>query len=357
MTRVVISPQYDRQRWDAFVAPHEHGHFMQSHAWGTLQAQAGWQPHYCVLEDAGEIRAAALVLGRKVPGFMRELLYAPRGPVVNSYDHSSLRLLLEGIRDQLVRDRAVFARFDPYWERASCALFAAHDAPTRVVPRDWSSWNAPRFVLWLNVEGSEDTMMAKLSTTCRNEVRKGYKNDIEFGHGGPEHVEEFYRLMTMTGSHKGIAFRDLSYYKNLLTTLGASAEPQLFVGRHAGAAITAGVSIRYGHKAWLMYAASDPAHYKLRGNRTLQWEMIKWALASGCSRYDFRGTATSDPPSSADPGFGVYEFKKSFGPEFVRLTGYHDLVAANGRYRLLRFAEDDLLPLAYRARTWFQRGR
>ncbi len=272
-----------------------------------------------------------------------------------SDDTAALYSLLAGIREHLLEPNGIFSRFDPYWERSECALYSDPAAPTRVVPRDWSSWNAPRFVLWLDVAGTEDDMMRKLSSTCRNEVRKGYKNDVEFSLGNEGDLDEFYRLMTVTGSHKGIAFREISYYRELMSLLNRSATAQLFVGRFAGAVITTGMSIRYGQKAWLMYAASDPAHYKLRANRTLQWEMIKWALATGCTRYDFRGTATNDPPSPSDPGFGVYEFKKSFGPEFIRLSGYHDLVARPVRHGMLRYAENELLPYAYRVRTWLQR--
>jgi lipid II:glycine glycyltransferase (peptidoglycan interpeptide bridge formation enzyme) len=130
---------------------------------------------------------------------------------------------------------------------------------------------------------------------------------------------------------------------------------QLFLGRFEGAVITAGVSVSYGKKAWLMYAASTPESYKLRANRTLQWEMIKWAHAHGCERYDFRGTACNDPPSPEDPGYGVYEFKKSFGPEYVRLVGYYDLVTRPLLYRMFRFAEEKLLPAAYRLRTWLKK--
>ena len=139
--------------------------------------------------------------------------------------------------------------------------------------------------------------------------------------------------------------------------MNASARVQLFLGSFEGEVITAGMSVSYGKRAWLLYAASDPKSYRLRANRTLQWEMIKWAHAQGCTRYDFRGTATNDPPNPNDPGYGVYQFKKSFGPEFTRLIGYYDLVRRPALYRMARIAEEYLLPVAYRARIWLARGR
>jgi lipid II:glycine glycyltransferase (peptidoglycan interpeptide bridge formation enzyme) len=211
-------------------------------------------------------------------------------------------------------------------------------------------------VLWLDLKRDEDAVFRGMSSSSRAQVRRGYKTGVEFTLGDAADLDEFYRLMTVTGQHKGIAVHDAEYYRRLFAHLNQSAQVQLFLGRLSTELVTTGVSVRYGRKAWLLYAASSPQHHNLRVNRTLQWEMIKWAHAAGCERYDFRGTACSDPPSPSDPGFGVYEFKNSFGPEYVRLVGYFDFVARPMTYKLMRLAEERLLPAAYRLRTWLPHG-
>jgi len=196
--------------------------------------------------------------------------------------------------------------------------------------------------------------MRRMTSRCRNDVRRGYKNGVDFAFGSQEDLPEFHSLMGLTARHKEIAYRGLDYYRDLISIVGQSAPVKLFMGRHEGEAITTGMSAVYGDKAWLLYAASAPSSYKLRANRTMQWEMIRWAHGEGCRRYDFRGTATNDPPSEDDPGWGVYQFKKSFGPEFTRLAGYYDLVGRPLLYRLLRVAEDRGLPAAYKVKMWLQ---
>jgi len=196
-----------------------------------------------------------------------------------------------------------------------------------------------------------------MSSTCRNEVRSGYKKGVVFEQGGFDDLDEFYRLMVSTGQNKGIAVHDAEYYRVLYSTLNRSASVGLFLGRFEGKTIAAGMSVKFGDKAWLLYAASDRDYYKLKPNRTLQWEMILWAHREGCRRYDFRGTATSDPPSTDDPGYGVYEFKKSFGPEYTRLIGYYDLVINPALHALFRFGEEKALPVAYRVKTWLDERR
>lgn len=113
--------------------------------------------------------------------------------------------------------------------------------------------------------------------------------------------------------------------------------------------IACGMSLQFGNKSWLMYAATDENGYNFRASRAVQWEMIKSASDNGCKMYDFRGTATGRTPSSNDPGYGVYEFKKKFGPEFVVLDGYYDYVLRPFLYKFFRFAEVFALPIVYSA--------
>lgn len=345
----------DASVWDEFVSRHVAGHFMQSYAWGQFQAELGWEPHYCWLEEGGKRRAAALLLARSVPGTGTKVFYAARGPVVDFDDPSTSDALFQALADYLREQRGTFLRCDPYWREADEVRDAFSSPFLTRVPRDWSNWNAPRFVFWLDLQGDQDAVMARATSRCRNDIRRGYRNDVAFELGSQRDLEEFYRLMVLTGQHKGIAFHGKDYYRRLHEMVSPSARVQVFLGKIESEVITTGISVVYGKRAWLLYAASDPRSYKLRANRTLQWEMIKWAHGHGCTRYDFRGTATSDPPSPDDPGYGVYQFKKSFGPEFTRLIGYYDLVDRALMYRGLRIAEEYLLPVAYKARVWLAR--
>jgi lipid II:glycine glycyltransferase (peptidoglycan interpeptide bridge formation enzyme) len=330
---------------------------MQSHAWGELQRASGWEPHYLALGDGGAIRGVVLLLSRSVPGAGR-VFYAPRGPVVDPSDAAAWRDLTAGLRAYLRRQRGIFVRLDPYQIEAAPTDEVMTGAGLRPLAREWSYWNAPRFVLWLDLrDRDEDTLFKGMTSTCRNEVRSGYKKGTVFSVGGADDIGDFYRLMTAMGQTKGVAVHEEAYYRRLYEGLSRSCDVALFLGRLDGTAIAAGMSVRFGDRAWLLYAASDRAYSKLRANRTLQWEMIRWALAGGCTRYDFRGTATGDPPSPSDPGYGVYEFKKSFGPEFVRLTAYRDLVVGRLRYRALRLGEERALPELYRAKLWLDERR
>jgi len=74
----------------------------------------------------------------------------------------------------------------------------------------------------------------------------------------------------------------------------------------------------------------------------------KKVSVSGPAKDVFVGTATDDPPSPADPGYGVYEFKKSFGPDFIRLAGYYDYILYKPLYSILIYAEKYILPFLHK---------
>lgn len=343
--------------WDDFVSTSPSGHYMQSHAWGELQRRHGWTPHYLVARNSTEIVATALLLSRTIPLIGKKILYSPRGVVFDCCNSGCTGEITTALRVKIEEMGGAFLRCDPYISEAMIAESTFESSGYKKINRDWSYWNGPKLVFWLNLQTDEDTLLKNMSSTCRNEVRAGYKKGVIFEQGGQTDLDEFYRLMVSTGQNKGIAVHDADFYRVLYDTLNRSASVGLFFGRFDGKTIAAGMSVKYGDKAWLLYAASDRDYYKLKPNRTLQWEMIRWAHREGCRRYDFRGTATSDPPSADDPGYGVYEFKKSFGPEYTRLIGYYDLVISPPIHALFRFSEEKALPVAYRAKTWLNERR
>jgi lipid II:glycine glycyltransferase (peptidoglycan interpeptide bridge formation enzyme) len=328
--------------WDAFVRAHPCGHFMQSWAWGAFRAGLGWEPIRLMAFREDRPCGAMQVLRKRLPGGFA-VLCAPRGPVADPADGEVLAALFAAARR--LPGLAASLRLDPYWtEDAPSALSAAG---ALLLPETWSYWNAPKYVFWLDLDPGLEVLSKRLASSQRSEIRYPAKHGVTFTRGDASDVGAFHALMAETARHKGIACHGQDYYRGLLEGFGALGMADLVFAEFEGKKIATGLTVRYGDKAWLMYAASDKDHYHLRANRALQWEMIRAAAEAGCRRYDFRGTATGNPPDPKDPGYGVYEFKKSFGPEFVSLVGYCDVVFQPLLHRIFRFAETRGLPMAY----------
>ena len=339
----------DQADWNMFAAAHPQGHFMQSWEWGGFKATQGWKPQVIVAEEKGKIVGGTLVQKKNLPFIGKSFLYSPRGPLLPAGDVSCLGELSAEMRRFATRNGSVFWRVDPYLGAAEAEnLFPK--AGFERIPMEWSYWNAPMFLMLLRLDGMVTVVFNKMASTARNEVRQAVKRGVTVDHGKLDDLADFFTLMLKTAEKKRIPHHDLEYYHSLYEILGESGLAQLFLARRDGVTGSAGISIRFGATTWLLFLASD---YSIKySNRALLWEMVKWAVESGCCRYDFRGTACNNPPRETDPGYGVYKFKKSFGAESVVMAGYYDQVYSPAVYRVFRFAEHSILPriMAWKAK-------
>ena len=331
-------------KWDNFVSNQFSGHFMQSLAWGRFRETSGWEQRYFLAIQKNQIKGAALVLSKTFPIIKKLIFYLPRGPVIEPGNGETLLFLLKNIGKYVEDNNGIFLRVDPYLEEAEEYDSIFNKAGYKKINRKWSYWNCPKFIFWLRLDEGVDNILKRMKRKKRYEIRSAYKKGVEFIRGGEKDLQDFHTLMVETADRKNIGAHDFGYYENILKILGDSVTTQLFLAKYKGETAAAGISLVYGKRAWLLYLASSEKHLHLSPNRALQWEMIKWAFEQGCKVYDFRGTATDDPPNPSDPGYGVYKFKKSFGPDFIRTVGYYDYVVNNMLYKPFRVFEDNFLP-------------
>ena len=124
----------------------------------------------------------------------------------------------------------------------------------------------------------------------------------------------------------------------------AKPDPDLFLAAADRLGVDITNSIVFGDSVWDLLAA--------RRARARSRDVI-WAKAEGCETIDWGGSGTGYPPCPADPGYGVYRFKRSFGCALSRGPGYYDLVFKPRLYHAWRLTERHVLPLAWRLRGQF----
>ncbi len=335
----------ERTLWDTYVSGHDCGHFMQSYAWGELRALQGWGVERLLAVHNGSPCAAMTVLSKRIPGLNRHIAYVPRGPVFDADQPEALRLLLQ---TAWATPGNLMLRLDPYFteDDPRCAVMRACGCAP--LSQAWSHWNNPRYVLWLDISAGPEAYLSGASKSFRYQARKPVKDGVVFSTGTAGDLDAFSGLMRQTAKNKHIAVHAPEYYQQVFSTLHPAGMLELFLARYEEQPIAAGMSIKYGKKAWLLYAASAKEHMKLGASLTLQLRMLEWAMAAGCTRYDFRGSATSYPPKPTDPGYGVYEFKKKFGPEFTILAPYYDFSPGLASSLFSKTFEHVAVPLIYR---------
>lgn len=357
--------------WDAFVAGHPAGHFLQSAAWGRLRAEQGWEVRRIIVrkqsesgehfslggefasggrlssgsgygsgfpgrETGGGIVAGAQILVQGRRGMRRA--YLPRGPVARVED-PAWPALLDGLR-RVSRD-CVLLRVEPNWgdgeggDRILEAAGLIESAPAQ-----------PPSTLRLDLGLAEDRLLAEMKQKWRYNIRLAERKGVQVGREGAKGAEVLARLIRETAERNGFAARTADYYRAVWRSFDDSNQARLYVARHEGAALAAILVIHHGDTATYLYGGSSELERQRMPNHALQWAAIRGALAEGLRHYDFwgipdaigqamgRGEAPESVPEGADDLWGVWGFKRGFGGEVWRAAGAWDMVHAPLRYRL-----------------------
>ncbi|WP_249300031.1 lipid II:glycine glycyltransferase FemX [Feifania hominis] len=318
------------EEYEAFLAAHPKGHFMQSVKWGKVKT--AWRQEILVRRDAeGRIAGSLALLIRKVPGMPWTMMYCPRGPVCDIHDREMLAGLVADARELAKVHHSYELKIDPDVAVTDAAFVEALRSLGFTQKQTGKNFEGiqPKFVFRLNVEGkTEDEVMALFHSKTRYNIRVAIKNNVTVEIGGREDLKKFYEIMLETGMRDNFVTRSLTYFETMYDALGENC--RLYVARYEGEIIAGTLAIWYGDKVWYLYGASSNAHRNVMPNYLLQWAMIRWAIEKGCRIYDFRGV--SGDLDESNPLYGLYRFKKGFNGDFVEFVGEFDLILNNFAY-------------------------
>ena len=310
--------------FEAFIAAHPKGHFLQSSAWGRVKSAWDWQA-IAVRDAQGQIKGALSVLIRKMPMVPYTLMYSGRGPVCDPHDEETLRELTEGLRHLAKKHRAYALKMDPDILSSDTDFLTIMEKLG--YQRHFGSKNfegvQPNYVFRLNVRGkTEEELLQAFHSKTRYNLRLSVRKGVEVRVCGKEMLDTFSSIMDETGTRDGFIVRPRAYFESILDNLGENA--RLYMAFWEGRPIAGTLAIHFGNKVWYLYGASSNQYRNVMPNYQLQWEMIKWALETGCDIYDFRGVSGDLTPEN--PLYGLYLFKKGFSGDLTEFCGEFEMV-------------------------------
>ena len=318
----ILKPeQYDAL--DRFVENHPQGSFTQCSTWRKVKNNWGFEAVVC-RNDSGDIIGSISVLIQKIPLIGSCFLYAPRGPVCDLHDAHTLRQLKAGVDVLAKQYRAHTFKMDPDAledDAEFCRIAKALGFVRSFGPDGFEGIQA-RFNYRLYLRGrDEETLMANLTQQTRRNLRKAIKFGVTVQVVGEEHLDDFVRLMATTGERDGFAVRPRAYFVRFLEALGAHA--RLYMAFYEGKAIAGAITTNFGGKTCYVYGASDNEHREVMPNYLMQWEMIRWAIETGCTVYDFQGIS-GNLEEEGNHMYGLYRFKRGFNGQIDALLGEFD---------------------------------
>ncbi len=351
----------ERERWNRLVTALPGCALEQGYEWGEVLRSSGGRPYRYAVFQGDRCLAAAAMLAWSLPFVRASVLYASRGPLVRADADTGWTGLVAAARDVARATQAVCLRVSPAVPLPGREV---HEQLTRHgfvrLAEAWTVWNAPSIVMVLELDGDEDVLWRRISNTRRREIRVAEQAGVvvDRARSGRD-LDDFYELVRAMGARKRYPVRRLRHFAALWRAYGETGDGVLALARHRGRTVGGLLGARLGDRAYLLYSAVDPDHLpgqaRTHPGPILYWHFIRWARAAGCRTIHWGGSGTRWPPSASDPGYGVYQFKRSYGSTCLAYLGYYDLVFRPALYVAFRAVERRLGGLLWRLRARLNR--
>jgi lipid II:glycine glycyltransferase (peptidoglycan interpeptide bridge formation enzyme) len=194
----------------------------------------------------------------------------------------------------------------------------------------------------LDISGSPEELMARFHQKWRYNIRLAERKGVEVRDDCTrDDLKIFHDLYRVTAERDGFTGRPLEYFQKLWDVLVEKEMAKLFVTFYNDQPLSAAICFVLPPQCWYVYGASSNEHRNVMPNHAMQWAMMRWARARGCTIYDFRGVAdegekpggTPDNKDSKDEKAtasdnhlqGLNRFKAGFGAQLVDYVGEWDL--------------------------------
>lgn len=308
----------DKTTWEAFLLNKNLSihPFFQSWNWGEVQEALGNRIFRFGVYENSELVGVCLVVC--INARRGKYFHLRHGPILLDFTIHFPAFLSE-IKKIAKEQKADFIRMSPVLDATSFDITYLQSLGFRNAPiHNMDAENA-----WvLDLEKSEDTLLAEMRKTTRYLIRKVQKMPIEIIQTKSlEDFTEFDKLYGITSKRHGfVPHRGM---KEELEIFGKDDEAVLFMAKYEGRIIAGAIIIFYADQAIYHHAASDDAFRDIPAPYLLQWEIIKEAKKRGKAVYNFWGVIPENKPNH--PWSGLTLFKTGFGGRRVNAIHAQDL--------------------------------
>jgi len=371
--------------WDAATVDAPGGHVYQSRAWAEHRRRSGWTPRFLVTDDGGRV----LALTRRWPVTSGGSAYLPRGPVADGVTGSpagpaELAARQIAVAEALAADGIDVVAADPEVPAAGEA-FRARIAAAGFRPIEEIQPSRHRVSLPLDHGADEPAVFEAIAKSTRQRIHRAERDGIvvlrhdvraspeETGEGfgvpnepAPVALDRFYDLLLETGERRQFSFGPRSSFVGwwrAALDAGHLVYLEAWVARgSAGSASPAApdpsyptrpapdgplaglVLYRHGGRLSTVHSGDHAATRAEHPGalHLLRWRAIQLAIRESCTEMDLGGVdarGARDEPREGDPLFGLYQHKRSFGGQWIALTGAHERVFDPRGYAIGRLTD------------------
>lgn len=172
--------------------------------------------------------------------------------------------------------------------------------------------NSSKVRMKLKLPDSSETFFKDIKAKLRAQIRRPQKEGCTAISGGIELLDQFYSVFQYNMRDLGSPIHSRKMMENFIRIYGDKA--RVFIVLKDNVPLACSVAAGINDVLINPWASSDRRYQKIAPNMLLYWEMIKYAIESGYSYFDF-GRSTE--------GEGTYRFKQQWGAEPENMYWYY----------------------------------
>jgi lipid II:glycine glycyltransferase (peptidoglycan interpeptide bridge formation enzyme) len=304
--------------WDDKLAANpDGGSVFQSAEIAEVKRTGGWAPVY--LECGG---LAMTVLERSV-ALHGKFWYIPKAPGVA--DAKQLAKLLPEIKAAAKKAGAFMVKIEPEIIKSPEAMRDITSlglTPVRAIQPNAST-------VLIDLSPSLEDILAGFNQKGRHAINRA-KRDGVTAKAVPfteENARVMYDLLVSTAAGRfEQSIRPFDYYKAFWKSFYDTGRGSLFFAYFAGQVVSAAFAMYMGRKGTYKDGASVRDKQVYGASHLLQWEIIQWMKAHGCTQHDLCGAPPSDRvDDTTHPHYGIGRFKTSFNKQVTDYVGAFDV--------------------------------
>ncbi|MBX9771546.1 MAG: peptidoglycan bridge formation glycyltransferase FemA/FemB family protein [Candidatus Obscuribacterales bacterium] len=306
------------QQWANLISASNESGIMQSIDWARFKRSQGFRTFQVLVSDTNHLLGGTIGY---MPASRRgaSVLMSPDGPVVPWQNEGLARQILVLIQEQITSfscaNDLVGWRIEPRIILPSPRLLRSFSrAPFDLLPQE---------TLYLNLEASEDEILAQMRPKGRYNTRLAAKRGVTVrAITGPDAARVLYSCLCEAGQRDGFFVEPHSFFSQLLESLSPDIL-KCFQAEYDGEILGAILVTTFGQRATYLYGGISSHKRNLMAGYLLQWQAILTAKESGCRFYDFYGF---DPFGASTHLYAKFsQFKRQFGGKVMRFVGGRDL--------------------------------
>lgn len=325
-----------------FLKSHERCNFQQSIEWGNVKTS--WEKYLAISGDIKNIKGSVMLWVRSVPIFGK-LIYISRGPIVDIDNEIILSDILNEVKQFAKEINAFAIMFEPdvLNEKENFKKNLINLGFKIKKGKDLSSSINPTYVFRVNLKNENtDSIIKKFHHKTRYNINYAIKKGIEIEEGNEKSIDDFYKLLEITGIRDEFIIRDKEYYINVWNAF-EKENKKIYFAKHNNEILAGIFLIKYGNKVWYLYGASSNNKRNLMPTYLLQWQGIKWAIESQCDIYDLMGTPGITKEDKNHHEYGLFKFKSGYNANLCEFIGQILYINKPIKYKMFMFAEKMML--------------